>query len=684
MANYRPNQLPPSQPINKNQDVLVIDQGTRGVNQVSVEGAVTSVISQQQINKINTSVQSVNGAAPGSNGEVYVNADFIGFQRSRAYASLQSYGDNVQFIQTAGYYEAGDGGEGLYSYSPTEPWHGGKFQSADGKWWVLDISKGANVLAFGAIAIPVSESVVGKVSSASAIRAAADTGKNVIFPEGKYLWDATEEPDGLILTAAGQGLIGAGPGKTTGHYNDWGRDYKYKTSIVFYGTGNRVVRTRRFHRSSASDPTDPPYSAGLTMANDGQFTQDINIDLYCDYSDTNRYNEGSDWDIAVHNMCRTGIYHINTSITGYWRLRGFYRENTSLDKSLQPFADYVIPDRKYRGTDGTTYINCYWRGPRQGAVTLGAIKRITGYNGDNPIFDPQYYDEISGGLVSDVRGSFGASDETFFACRMYGPDHHSGYRRAQPRPDMDYLLEPEDAPCVYWNDGWANNSTDTLDAVNQGVVFCGRNRVETIEAFHIRLGRCGRITIDTHFDYAGYNDPEQATVNYGSITAQNETREVFIAPGCNSNPRSDYFKPRTWANMAPTTGNTMLQNVNATLFRARDEGTALRLRQRPGQPIRFEGEDANYHWAIFPSGNLAPRLNNTALIGSSGASVAQGFIVIVRTGINGEFADTGGTGSPEGVVFGAKGSTWRRSDGGAGTCFYVKETETGNVGWAAK
>ena len=46
--------------------------------------------------------------------------------------------------------------------------------------------------------------------------------------------------------------------------------------------------------------------------------------------------------------------------------------------------------------------------------------------------------------------------------------------------------------------------------------------------------------------------------------------------------------------------------------------------------------------------------------------------------------DTWGTGTPEGSVTAPVGSTYRRSDGTAGTCFYVKESGTGNTGWVAK
>lgn len=43
-----------------------------------------------------------------------------------------------------------------------------------------------------------------------------------------------------------------------------------------------------------------------------------------------------------------------------------------------------------------------------------------------------------------------------------------------------------------------------------------------------------------------------------------------------------------------------------------------------------------------------------------------------------------GTGSPEAVVTAPVGSIFQRTDGGAGTSFYVKESGVGNTGWVAK
>lgn len=43
-----------------------------------------------------------------------------------------------------------------------------------------------------------------------------------------------------------------------------------------------------------------------------------------------------------------------------------------------------------------------------------------------------------------------------------------------------------------------------------------------------------------------------------------------------------------------------------------------------------------------------------------------------------------GEGDPEGMVTASVGSIYQRTDGGAGTSFYVKESGDGNTGWVAK
>lgn len=53
-------------------------------------------------------------------------------------------------------------------------------------------------------------------------------------------------------------------------------------------------------------------------------------------------------------------------------------------------------------------------------------------------------------------------------------------------------------------------------------------------------------------------------------------------------------------------------------------------------------------------------------------------------GASGALVFKPGAGSPEGVVTAQPGSLYLRTDGGTGTSLYVKESGTGNTGWAAK
>lgn len=52
--------------------------------------------------------------------------------------------------------------------------------------------------------------------------------------------------------------------------------------------------------------------------------------------------------------------------------------------------------------------------------------------------------------------------------------------------------------------------------------------------------------------------------------------------------------------------------------------------------------------------------------------------------VNGSIKILTGTGTPESAVSASVGSLYLRTDGGAGTTLYVKESGTGNTGWVAK
>jgi hypothetical protein len=106
----------------------------------------------------------------------------------------------------------------------------------------------------------------------------------------------------------------------------------------------------------------------------------------------------------------------------------------------------------------------------------------------------------------------------------------------------------------------------------------------------------------------------------------------------------------------------------------------------------FMGTVSNHTFAIRSNntnrfylttgGDFLPTADNTYANGSSSLRTAATWTV--KTCYTTAVCDFYGSGSPESVVTASVGSTYRRTDGGAATSFYVKESGTGATGWAAK
>lgn len=84
---------------------------------------------------------------------------------------------------------------------------------------------------------------------------------------------------------------------------------------------------------------------------------------------------------------------------------------------------------------------------------------------------------------------------------------------------------------------------------------------------------------------------------------------------------------------------------------------------------------ASLRFTHFSTGNELVRMRPSTHSSAIGA--------VQLTGTTGPLW-THGTGSPEGVVTASQGSMFTRTDGGAGTTLYIKESGAGNTGWVAK
>jgi hypothetical protein len=103
--------------------------------------------------------------------------------------------------------------------------------------------------------------------------------------------------------------------------------------------------------------------------------------------------------------------------------------------------------------------------------------------------------------------------------------------------------------------------------------------------------------------------------------------------------------------------------------------------------------DASYAGGrVSTSRTASDSLNLTDIVfeNNQNEDLSETLTEVLRLGFTGNIVKSGGplwasgTGSPEGVVTAPIGSFYSRTDGGAGTSFYIKESGTGNTGWVAK
>jgi hypothetical protein len=100
--------------------------------------------------------------------------------------------------------------------------------------------------------------------------------------------------------------------------------------------------------------------------------------------------------------------------------------------------------------------------------------------------------------------------------------------------------------------------------------------------------------------------------------------------------------------------------------------------------LRFADSDSSNYVAFRAPATVSANILWTlpAIDGSSGQVLSTNGSGTLAWASNGGGAS--GTGSPEGVLTGSVGDTYRRTDGGAGTTFYVKESGNAtNTGWVA-
>lgn len=105
--------------------------------------------------------------------------------------------------------------------------------------------------------------------------------------------------------------------------------------------------------------------------------------------------------------------------------------------------------------------------------------------------------------------------------------------------------------------------------------------------------------------------------------------------------------------------------------------------QSATEQLRLRYDTSNYVSVTVNSSGVVTIAPSGGDVSITGALTVSTQITTPKVVWTGNVQDLAGTGSPESAVTAAIGSTYRRTDGGASTTLYVKESGTGNTGWTA-
>lgn len=281
---------------------------------------------------------------------------------------------------------------------------------------------------------------------------------------------------------------------------NWQRGTRLRGVGTWFGSTGKRVRTRRLFRGSASDPQDATLSAMLNIQAEGVTLIRPALWLDCNYSDVSPSNLGVNCDVGIFSGTRVGLKIVQPQIIGYFRRAGIYLDVSQptgaprhLSKAGTPYPSGTV----LNGMDGWRIDDPYLLGGRVGLAVLGARPKTGATD-----YGDQYYDQQVGGLITDNRGSFGASDGLVTGGRIFGPEHHSNRRLADPTPSGGVLnatslaAEPDTMPAALYIDGLAGNASSNI----WGMRFIG-TRIASFEAFRTRLRKASRVSfIGAHME----------------------------------------------------------------------------------------------------------------------------------------------------------------------------------------
>jgi hypothetical protein len=235
----------------------------------------------------------------------------------------------------------------------------------------------------------------------------------------------------------------------------------------------------------------------------------------------------------------------------------------------------------------------------------------------------------------------------------------------------DFLIVPNNSGVgLAFNGGPLLGGTSTTDSVqlrNNGGTAAARLAVDANEILAQRNGTAKQ-TLRIYNTYTSATVYERAVMDWNGPTPGNlQIGTEFLGSGSGMAARPIDFVLGGVVQLSITTGGTLVSPTSSIRLR----GAFTEIQGTNGAT----GAYLNFiqRGRITPTADGVFKLSNDTDNGFTRLELGTANLGISR-----------GTGTPEGVVTALVGSLYIRTDGGASTTLYVKESGTGNTGWVAK
>ena len=631
-----------------------------------------------------------------SNEVAVVPVDEISVFDSIADASAANIVSSVDTLQILGFYSGGDGGEALYKRVPSEPSHAGKFQSNDGAWWEIGEAE-VNVLQFGARGDVDLTTESGGTDDSSAFQNAY----NYAFDFSKIM----QVPDGRGYRLS----------SSINCYNDTDLTREcgfegdtFLTSVLYNDVADNTTAMLNFSGTSRQNRKT---LGNLRLRRHGNLTNTSQQAAYVDLGELGGNSRifnlecGGSRNTHIRARGQSNVYMNDIVTFGGGAL--FPYKNTSgitftgsLNSTTVTASSPIFTD----GTGGTTndagnmifFDNSNEGGTVSGQYLISSVDSTTQVTLSTPlqqemtgspgIFEPPRVNGSSGGATLTAESNCFFDHHVGLYIWVVNGDSAKGLARRRivslngAAPTNQVVVdEPFDK-------GFGNNQFGTAVIEIQDANQSGATESNDLglERFHIEDFRGVGLVVDRASRFT------IRRMKIHALASQNDNT-VSVAHAWWANVQGVINDIILDGNQRGRAGKFLFAQQGVRTFRINDIMFNGHFNDEFIQTFAFSGAGRVVVNDITVAGNIVSREDITLFDDNNTIPRVSGNGLYATTRdedftvfLEGQVYRASASGTPEGNFTAPIGSTYHRLDGSSGTSFYVKESGTGNTGWAAK